>query len=280
MNSRRAEKSTRGCLVRVDGGVACLQTWPELGDPDLAQVLADFRGERRLPISRQAWACCQLDREAREAGAHVLDGLSVPESHFTLPFGETGVPDGFRAVKVKAGADLEELRRVLSGLRPDLRIRLDFNESLNLDPFRAIWLGLEAFHSRIDFVEDPVPYDPGQWRELESELGCRLAVDRFEGEAPFLRVWKPARWDWAGAGEVVVTSNMDHPVGQVFAAYCAAKLSLPARVAGCGLVTHHLFDPANPFVACLGPTRPEFPRVPGTGLGFDELLETLPWRAG
>lgn len=278
LNARRAEPVARGCLVRADGGVACLQTWPELGEPDWREALEDFASARDLPISRQAWACCRIDGAARRAGIHLLDGLAVPRSHYTLPWGETEVPAEFEAVKVKAGADAGELRRVLHALRPGLRIRLDFNETLGAGGFRVLWRELGDFHSWIDFVEDPAPYHLQEWSELEEALGCRLAVDRHQGPAPFLRVWKPARGPWAGAGEVVVTSNMDHPIGQTFAAYCAAGSHPEAQRSVCGLVTQHLFDPEDPFVAALGAARPAFPRAPGSGLGFDHLLEHLPWR--
>lgn len=320
LHARRDDFTLSGWLVRVEGGVACLQSWPELGDPALAEVVEDFRGPRRLPISQRAWECCRLDREARSAGKPLLEGLSVPESHYTLPWGTAEVPPGFRAVKVKAGPDQGALLRVLRDLPPDLRIRLDFNESLPGDRFGELWRSLEPFHARLDWVEDPAPYDFAIWSRWERELGCRLAVDRHEGETPFLRVWKPARRAWQGGGEVLVTSNMDHPVGQVFAAWCAAQLhpesgkdggdltpssgrtglslntprfaeaepshpladpglKTPARVVGAGLVTQHLFEGCDPFLARLGPARPDFPRLSGTGLGFDDLLETLAWRS-
>lgn len=279
LNAARNERGVRGCLVRLDHGVACLQPWPEFGDPSLEEVLADFRGPCRLAISRQARSCCEADAAARRAGVHLLEGRTVPESHYSLPWGARSVPAGFRAVKIKAGPDGGALQQSLHELPAGIRIRLDFNESLDSSQFRRIWPGLAPFHSRIDFVEDPAPYREDDWRALEAELGCRLAVDRWPGEAPFLRVWKPARQAWPGAGQVVVTSNMDHPVGQVYAAYCAATLPQEVAVAGCGLVTHHLFDRGDPFIAAMGPARADFPRVPGTGLGFDHLLESLPWRS-
>lgn len=278
LNAARSEPVVRGCLVRCEGGVACLQPWPEFGDPSLDALLADFRGEGRLAISRQARVCCEADANARRAGTHLLAGRTVPESHYTLPWGSPRVPEAFRAAKVKAGPDCEALQRCLRALPPAIRLRLDFNESLDAGQFRALWRGLAPFHPRIDFVEDPVPYHKPTWQRLEAELGCRLAVDRCEENAPFLRVWKPARRCLEDAAEVVVTSNMDHPIGQVYAAYRAATLPLEVSVAGCGLVTHHLFDPADPFVAAMGDPRPDFPRLSGTGLGFDELLDTLPWQ--
>jgi len=277
LNAVHAAPEIRGFLVRAEGGVACLQSWPALGEPAVEDVLRDFIGKRSLAMSRQAWRCCRLDGEARKAGVQLLDGRAVPESHFPLGPEGGSVPAGFTAVKVKAGKDFAQLRRTLTELRSALRVRLDFNETLDEGEFRRGWRELAAHHSRIDFVEDPVPYDEKVWRVLEEELGCRLAVDRCSGEAPFLRIWKPARNAWHGEREIVVTSNMDHPVGQSFAACRAADLADRLDLAGCGLVTHGLFEPADPFVCRMGSPTPDFPHVGGTGLGFDDLLEELPW---
>ena len=78
---------------------------------------------------------------------------------------------------------------------------------------------------------------------------------------------------------VVITSYMDHPVGQSFAACEAAKAyrSFPNVVDTCGLITHGLFEP-DEFSAALGEPGPDFNPPCGTGLGFDELLKALPWK--
>ena len=74
---------------------------------------------------------------------------------------------------------------------------------------------------------------------------------------------------------------MDHPLGQCWAAYNAAVFytGKPAEeVPLCGLVTHHVYRP-NAFSEELGmDITPEFPVPKGTGLGFDHLLASLPWK--
>ena len=62
---------------------------------------------------------------------------------------------------------------------------------------------------------------------------------------------------------------MDHPIGQLHAAYVAAR-SAPEAV--CGLVTHVLYE-SDPFI--------ERMRIDGTRLvvpDFTDLLEALPWK--
>ena len=48
-------------------------------------------------------------------------------------------------------------------------------------------------------------------------------------------------------------------------------------MATCGLQTHGLFE-MDAFTARLGPVKPGFKPPGGSGLGFDDLLEDLPWK--
>ena len=77
---------------------------------------------------------------------------------------------------------------------------------------------------------------------------------------------------------VVMTSYMDHPLGQAFAAWEAARTELlfPGLVRICGLQTHHLFE-KDAFVEALGGWKPDFKVPGGTGLGFDDELALLTW---
>jgi o-succinylbenzoate synthase len=53
-------------------------------------------------------------------------------------------------------------------------------------------------------------------------------------------------------------------------------LQFPGLVGLCGLQTHHLFEPDG-FTGELGPWAPAFKPPSGTGLGFNDLLDALPW---
>lgn len=67
---------------------------------------------------------------------------------------------------------------------------------------------------------------------------------------------------------IIITSYMDHPLGQLHAAYVAATTTPDAT---CGLVTHVLFE-NDPFLERM---RIEDARlVPPE---FTDLLEALPW---
>ena len=68
---------------------------------------------------------------------------------------------------------------------------------------------------------------------------------------------------------IIITSYMDHPIGQLHAAYVAATHTPNVT---CGLVTHVLFEP-DAFI--------ERMRIDDARLvppDFTDLLEALPWK--
>jgi O-succinylbenzoate synthase len=300
LNARSSRRDIEGVLLKdAEGGHACLQPWPELGDPSLQKCLDDLAGPRRWPLVRRALRCLEMDGAARSLQDPLFEDLEIPASHATLAGCDEdevfrAVQAGFTTAKLKCGtspsSELAFLER-MSTTHPGLRWRLDFNETGDPDDLIARFAGMPAaITRRIDFLEDPCPFSETKWRELFLKTRVPLAVDR--EAAPHLAgaqvmVVKPAvdePWLLAEAAQgngqqVVVTSYMDHPLGQVFAAWEAGRLALqfPGLVGLCGLQTHHLFEP-DAFTEALGPWTPDFHAPPGTGLGFDELLGKLPWK--
>ena len=253
-----------GALLRFGDGFADLHPWPELGDPPLDEQLAVLS---RGGTTRQIAASMRLaaaDADARRRGVSLFAGLTIPASHWP----GSDPPAEFDTAKVKGAA----------GLPDRVRLRIDFN--LTLSPQAFLSLAASLPRERIDFVEDPCPYDPATWRELRLQSGIPLALDRVTpaaGEAGFdLLVHKPAlevefpRFE----GEIVVTSYMDHPVGQFGAAWVAASRRVSSR---CGLFTHVLYEP-DPFVERVQSDGPRLRAPEGTGIGFDDLLEGIPWK--
>jgi O-succinylbenzoate synthase len=247
-----------GALIRVGGGFADVHPWPELGDAPLGEQLALLaRGETtQLTHASLHWA--RIDADARTRGVSLFAGLTIPESHWS----GNEPPPAFDTVKVKGVMPVPE----------HVRIRIDFNGRLTPAAFEEIAATLPR--GRVDFIEDPCPYDAGVWRRLRDRTGLRLALDRFTGEADVL-VHKPALQTEFPSfdGEVVVTSYMDHPVGQFLAAYVAATKRVSAR---CGLFTHVLYEP-DAFIDRVRADGARLLPPEGTGIGFDDLLEGLPW---
>lgn len=298
MNAASRRREFDGALIRIGDGYGCIHPWPELGDPPLDKCLADLAGPRRRALVRRAVRCAEYDRAAREFGHSLFEDMEIPLSHATLTAPDPAALEiaceaGFRVVKLKCGHDpVGEAGFLVESLaeHPDLRWRLDFNESLDPVGVTDFLHGLpERVRQRIDFVEDPCPYSDSAWSELARKTRLVLAVDREAAPlsaAAGVMVIKPALDEpfllgeaaLANAQRVVVTSYMDHPLGQAFAAWEAARLALqfPGLVGLCGLQTHHLFE-TNAFTEALGPWSPEFQPAAGDGLGFTDLLEALPW---
>lgn len=299
LNAKSMRREVTGVLLRINEGFACLQPWPELGDPTLKKCLADLAGPRRWPLVRRVLRCAGEDADARFIGDPLLEEIDLLESHATLPWQDermiaSAVEKGFQVVKMKAGKNLAAERAFLmtqAEAHPQLRWRLDFNEVPTADEVRGFLSDLsDEVRRRIDFLEDPCPYSASVWHALYAEFRVPLAVDREAApgcDGAQVVVIKPAMDEpWllaeaaAGANQrVVVTSYMEHPLGQVSAAWEAVKLNVqfPGLVGVCGLQTHHLFTPTD-FAERLGRWSPEFHPPGGTGLGFDDLLEKLPWK--
>ena len=74
---------------------------------------------------------------------------------------------------------------------------------------------------------------------------------------------------------VLFTSAMDHPLGQLYAAYEASQFGGVQEDAG--LLTHWIFEP-NEFSEAFEVSDRRLIPPKGDGLGFGELLDALPWR--
>jgi L-alanine-DL-glutamate epimerase and related enzymes of enolase superfamily len=255
-----AEGPRRGVLIRVGGGFADVHPWPELGDAPLDEQLARIRRGETTPLTASSLRFAAIDAAARRDGLRLFDGLIIPPSHWP----GADPPAGFATVKLKT----------LEKIPGHVRLRIDFNATLRPDEFERIAATLPR--ERIDFIEDPCPYDPTLWRRLRDRTGLRLALDRGTGtEDVDVIVVKPAVQEIPSTrAEIVVTSYMDHPLGQLCAAYAAATAHIMTT---CGLVTHVLYE-SDPFIERMQLDGTRLVAPGGTGFGFDDLLENLPWR--
>lgn len=298
LNSVSSRREFVGVLIRAGDGYGCIHPWPELGDPPLEKCLEDLQGRRFWPIVRRAMRCAEYDDAARRAEESLFEEMEVPPSHATLVMADarevaSAVEAGFRVVKMKAGRDVVKEVAFLKEMAeqyPRLKWRLDFNESLDLGEAERFLDELgEAVRRKVDFLEDITAFSETSWAALWKKYRVPLAVDMEAAphrKAAQVTVIKPAVDEPFLLGEaaamnsqrVVMTSYMDHPLGQAFAAWEAARLELmfPGLVGICGLQTHHLFE-KDAFVERLGDWKPEFKVPGGTGLGFDDELAALPW---
>ncbi len=261
-----------GALLRVETaggafGYADVHPWEELGDLPLAEQLSKLSRGEITDLTRASLAFAALDGAARAEGRSLWDGLTVPPSHFLLPGAADAVPEaleaasseGFTRFKLKVGGDPDAEKRLLLALADVLaetggKLRLDYNERLTAPEFAARFARLDALLPVLDFVEDPCPFDLNTWPELSRQTGAKFAPH-------------------TSARRVVVTTYLDHPLGQLGAAWVAAQLA-PGKTHG--LVSHRGYA-RNAFSDRLGWNGPNLTLPGGTGFGFDDKLAQLDW---
>lgn len=290
LNAVSARQEHEGALIRVGDGFGCVHPWPELGDAPLdEQLRALARGECDFsPLVSGAMECAKFDGEARRAGRSLF-ASPVPESHWLVREGDDpgyAKSDGFNLAKIKGTTDLKQVvEEIDRWSEAGLGIRLDFNECLPRGKFLEFWRELEEEQRRaIEAVEDPERWSEEGWMDLR-DAGIPLAVDR--DHTSRLRpgdilVYKPAHFGFACNRETrfYITSYMDHAIGQVWAAAFASIASQGGqndKLLPCGLLTHRCFE-NDAFFERLRCDGPRLLPPGGTGLGFDDLLEALPWK--
>ena len=75
LSARAAAQPREGVLLRGDnGGYACLQPWPELGDSPLEYELDALREGAPLLLGERALKCMEMDGEARARGVSLFAG--------------------------------------------------------------------------------------------------------------------------------------------------------------------------------------------------------------
>lgn len=299
LNQASKRREFEGTLIRIGNGYGCIHPWPELGDPPLQKCLEDLKGRKFWPIVRRALRCAEYDQAARDQSESLFEEMEVPKSHATiseinLKQIELAVEAGFDRVKIKMGSsflvNVSLLEKIVAQF-PLLRIRLDFNETLDPASAEEFLRSISpSLKSAIDFIEDICPYSDKIWDALWKKFRVPLAVDREAtpmAQSAQVIIIKPAVDEPFPLVEsalmlqktALITSYMDHPLGQAFAAWEAARMNLifPGSMGDCGLQTHSLFE-NDAFVEQLGEWKPEFTIPAGTGLGFDEALSQLSWR--
>jgi o-succinylbenzoate synthase len=301
LNSASHRRVFPGALIRVGAGYGCIHPWTEFGDAPLEEQLRLLAQGGTTAVTEMALRCAEIDGAARESGVSLFDGLEIPRSHYSWSFAQPTEPqiqrvvtEGWAALKAKGYANYGETRRFLEqcarvGEKSGLKLRVDFNGCLEPAGFSQFieFMPLRTYQ-QLDLIEDPFPYDAQAWQQAQQRWGVKLALDKGwrDGTEGFSAVVvKPARRDWRTVAArhpqhpLMLTSAMDHAVGQMFAAYEAARArqELGERVGLCGLCTQHLFEPDGFFERVQSPGGWLQADRSGGGLGFGEVLEGLPW---
>lgn len=296
-----------GFLIRfwfegIGPGYGDCHPWPELGQAGIEDHIDDLSQRRWTPLLRSSRDFAWVDAQARAQGVSLFEGVRIPRSHalftdvrelFARFDGGWLRAQGYASLKIKwspqegqRGIPDAEFLSVLKECRSkSLKVRLDFNAQFDEGGAQRVLEALQSFRDVIEFIEDP--YAPVEtWGEDQERFGIAFALDQVAFstgdpllEKPWVRVLKPA-WNpgWCleqvGDPRLVVTSAMDHPLGQVQAAWAASRLGVTRDA---GLLTHLQYEPSI-FSEALSSEGGVLLPPRGTGFGWDEHWETLDWR--
>lgn len=286
-------KTRQGALLRItseDGliGYCDCHPWFELGDLPLPEQLSLLAQNQRTPLLECSLEFARLDAEARRDQRSLFEGMTIPPSHQLVDLSaniQELSSQGISHFKLKTGTCPEKEISAMESW-DGVHLRLDFNEKLSRQAFLEYWgkIPLKT-KQQIDFVEAPYPYDADAWSKDQEMLGVAFAADRSALKAfAHYHVHKPAVEKTPELPDknvqLVVTSYLDHPLGQMCAAYTAGKLKAlyPDQVSYCGLLTHKCYQD-DPFIRSVYSVGPQLFPSQGTGFGFDELLKELPWQS-
>lgn len=299
--------SRKGALLKVifnSGGVgyADCHLWPELGDPTLEEMMGHIRFKRNdHPYFQNMIINAYIDLSSRKDKRLVGYDKHVIRNHYLFPHIDSlskNVLDqleeeGFTHIKLKVGRDpTEEIEKITEyfGDHSPFQLRLDFNALLTKDEYLNFVTKLLDRGVSIEFCEDPFPYDNNEWRKVQEETGVPVAADRYaeyifrEKDFPFVIIIKPAVDDITKIAnhlkgqKFVVTSYLDHPIGQVAAAFHAQNLDMrfPDNDMCHGLLSHHVYEPTD-YSRQLSQKGPYFVFPKGYGFGFEEQLRQESW---
>ncbi len=296
------QKDRQGALLRVETengyGYADCHPWPELGDLPLLDQLKNLKESQLTPLTTHSLQYALLDAEARFKELSLIPPSHGLKSHYLINHIESKVIEealslGFTHFKVKVGFDLanelKSLHLLASYLKHPHSIRLDFNEKLSYETFIAFLREARELLPWLDFIEDPFPYHSSLWHKTQQAFFVKLACDRLAHEAlhapqsASIVVCKPAVYlpkQLSQATRLLVTSYLDHPIGQLCALYYAIHYAekYPKSYIGCGVVSHVVYQ-TNEFSRELrvkeGSLLP--PEEQGYGWGFNDLLQRQIW---
>ncbi|MGZ3773798.1 MAG: o-succinylbenzoate synthase MenC [Pseudobdellovibrionaceae bacterium] len=308
LNSLSKSENRKGALLKVDWGeglvgYADLHPWPELGDISLEEQLADLgRGRISSQIEQSIWLA-RKDADLRIERKSIYTLYKKVKNNFVITDFNLVVPgylddlkkQGFTTIKLKVGRNLAEESELLTHIAAaGFMVRLDFNALGNLKIFEKFITNLSTtVLPLIEYVEDPFPFNIDLW--LEAKQLVKIAIDNQFDKVPWDKlstapcdviIIKPAKMDVYKAIakcqqwnlKATVTSYMDHPVGVSHAVGIAMELKekYGEMILDAGCFTHCLYQ-MDTFAAEIINRGPYISKVHGNGVGFDKLLEGMPW---
>lgn len=314
IGSVAASREREGALLKIQWpddiiGYGDLFPWPEFGDLRVDAQLLNLKSGKISTGLEQTIHLARKDGQARRYQQNLMRGVPRVRNHFLitdpLKITDAELIDaqtlGFTVVKLKCGQNPEAELKLAEKIIKDrgFTLRLDYNGNATPAKFQSFMGKIPPLlRQKIEFVEDPFVYNHELWKSA-AEL-VTLAVDQETDRVPWeeyseanpppfkVIILKPARQDIGKAREyahrfrlkIVVTSSLDHPVGIMHAAAACGEIKrlYPNLVLDAGCFSHLAYEP-DLFSQMLPLRGPYLGEIAGWGVGFDSLLNGLPWTA-
>lgn len=236
-----AEQS--GALIKViEGdfwGVADLCPKPELDDAAL-----DLEIKNKGILFLRAVELAIEDMLARKNQKSLLQNKFVKNNFLCGPVADLNLENPLyfnNTVKIKVDSDIMSLSQKLNNVHEDVKVRLDFNSSLNERQFELFLSFLnEKAKAAIEYIEDPTVICD-QWRDWNRIIPLAFDFQKAEYQSNLAkyRIIKPSR---QRVGEninfITLTSAMDHPVGVAH----GLRVAQGVAVNDSGFLTLDLFE--------------------------------------
>lgn len=283
--NRLSQKTPRqGALLKVEfnnlpeAGFADLFPWPELGDEALEEQIKSLKEcPYRQAAASLSWA--HYEARAKSRGIALLSDVSV-HNHKTMTE-LTEIEPFYTHAKIKISS-LISFQEAMTFIKDKKQtFRLDFNGLLTSFDEAEKYKTETTF----DFIEDPFSAALMQDKKAPHVFKSPLALDRDENplKKKVCDVWviKPVYYAPDYLFEemakfkkrIVITSNMDHPLGQIIAMHVAQKYPQETH----GLLTQDLYSPHAQSDWVKQTQSILTPSFKGFGWGLDPQLSALSW---
>lgn len=304
LNAVTSSQARSGALLKVEFsnnifGYSDLFPWPEFGDSELDQQIEFLKRGKQTVLIERSLQMAEIDSQLRAAGQRAFEGANLKNHYLVRDLSQIDFADlrnkSFTSLKIKLDTEFEKQIPDLICLFEscEMKVRLDFNSSLNWLQFETFAKSIPFDHrQRIEFIEDPMPWNAVLWKKAAQFFP--LAVDFETNKVPWeslaevpmrYLILKPARLEPKQVIDralefdckVVVTNSFDHSIGVAHAAKVALDLQnkYPQISSDSGLISNvHDYDSYSQQIITEGAF---FRGVPGSGIGFDKLLESTPW---
>ncbi len=317
LNSKlKSSNHKKGFLLKINfketgEGFSDCFSWQELGDLSLNDQILNLKNKVYNNHLKKSISFSYIDSLYRSKKQNIFSGLFIPKNHFTCTdvhllarhFIEQLKEQGFLKIKIKCGLNLRNEAQIIKNISPvlnklNMKLRLDFNNSCDFEKIYCFLNEIQASLNLIDFLEDPVLFSEKEWHHIKTNFpNINLALDRIEFDQiknnfinsssfdylilkPAIQFFSDNNFDHNMSKQILFTSYMDHPLGQLSALYESSLFYSKNKqnINECGLLTHTLYE-NNCYSETFSVIDTKLiPSNEGFGFGFDKLLSKEHWR--